>query len=192
MPRLPVLPTIIVAAAVATMMALGFWQLRRAEWKDDLLARYGAAQTMSAEIAWPRDDVVLEASLFRASALTCNRVLTMRTTAATSASGAKGVAHIARCAIAGGGEAEVELGWSLPTQTVKWTGGEARGVIGPGGQLIMRQPVAPLEQLAPPNPADLPNNHLAYAGQWFFFALTALVIYVIALRGRGKGKGKPV
>ena len=24
--------------------------------------------------------------------------------------------------------------------------------------------------------------HLAYAGQWFFFALTALVIYVLALR----------
>jgi surfeit locus 1 family protein len=28
----------------------------------------------------------------------------------------------------------------------------------------------------------LPNNHLMYAGQWFFFALTALVIYVLALR----------
>jgi len=28
--RLPVVPTIIVAAAVALMIALGFWQLRRA------------------------------------------------------------------------------------------------------------------------------------------------------------------
>ena len=35
-----------------------------------------------------------------------------------------------------------------------------------------------------PDPAALPNNHLAYAGQWFFFALTALMIYVVALRRR--------
>jgi surfeit locus 1 family protein len=26
------------------------------------------------------------------------------------------------------------------------------------------------------------NNHLLYAGQWFFFALAAAVIYVLALR----------
>ena len=35
-----------------------------------------------------------------------------------------------------------------------------------------------------PDPTLLPNNHLAYAGQWFFFALTALVIYVMVLRKR--------
>ena len=38
--------------------------------------------------------------------------------------------------------------------------------------------------MAAPDPRDLPNNHLAYAGQWFFFALTALVIYILALRRR--------
>ena len=32
----------------------------------------------------------------------------------------------------------------------------------------------------------MPNNHLAYAVQWFLFALTALVIYAIALRKRLK------
>lgn len=190
MPRLPVLPTIIVAAAVATMIALGVWQLRRADWKDDLLAQYGAAQGMSAEVAWPRTAAALEASLFRASSLTCIRVLSTRTTAATNTAGDKGVAQIARCAIDGGGEAEVELGWSLPTQTVQWAGGEARGLIGPGGQLILHQPVPPLQQLAPPDPQDMPNNHLAYAGQWFFFALTAAAIYFLALRGRVDGRGK--
>ena len=41
--------------------------------------------------------------------------------------------------------------------------------------------------LAPPDPGDLPNNHLMYAGQWFFFALTALVIYLLALRKRRRG-----
>jgi surfeit locus 1 family protein len=49
---------------------------------------------------------------------------------------------------------------------------------------VIGRPVAELAPLAPPDPADIPNNHLAYAGQWFFFALTALVIYVLALRRR--------
>jgi surfeit locus 1 family protein len=60
------------------------------------------------------------------------------------------------------------------------------GVIAPGGTfggtLHASQPAPGLEPLAPPDPSDVPNNHLAYAGQWFFFALTALVIYVLALR----------
>jgi len=33
----------------------------------------------------------------------------------------------------------------------------------------------------------VPNNHLAYAVQWFLFALVAGVIYVIALRRRLRG-----
>jgi surfeit locus 1 family protein len=51
-------------------------------------------------------------------------------------------------------------------------------------RLIAETPQAGLEPLAPPDPGDLPNNHLAYAVQWFFFAATALVIYVLALRRR--------
>ena len=184
MPRLPIFPTIVVGAAVAIMVALGIWQLRRAEWKADLLQRYHQAQTLSAEVPWPRTPQAVEASLFRASRLYCQRVLSMRTTAATSAAGGKGVAQIARCAVAGGGEAEVELGWSLPTAAFSWDGGEVAGIITPRGQLMVRQPPAPLQPLAPPDPADVPNNHLAYAGQWFFFALTALVIYLSALRKR--------
>ena len=61
------------------------------------------------------------------------------------------------------------------------------GIIAPAGEgirLIADPPQAGLEPLAMPDPADLPDNHLAYAGQWFFFALTALVIYVLALRRR--------
>ena len=48
MRRLPILPTLVVAAAVATMIALGIWQLRRAEWKERLLAEYAAAASMPA------------------------------------------------------------------------------------------------------------------------------------------------
>jgi surfeit locus 1 family protein len=180
----PIIPTLIVAAAVAAMIALGVWQLRRAEWKADLLARYSQAQTMSSNVPWPRSNAELERSRFRWSQFDCRRVLAIRTTAATSAGGAKGVAQIARCAIDGGGEAEVALGWSPPTEQVSWSGGPVSGIIAAGGVLHAAQVLRGLEPLAPPDPNDLPNNHLMYAGQWFFFALTALVIYGLALRKR--------
>ena len=105
-------------------------------------------------------------------------------TIATSADGRKGVAQVARCAIDGGGEAEVALGWSTPAETVRWQGGDVSGIIAPNGVLHAAQVRPGLERLAPPDPSDLPNNHLMYAGQWFFFALTALAIYGLALRRR--------
>lgn len=182
--RVPIFATIVVAAAIATMIALGIWQLGRAEWKADLIARYGQAQSTSSEVAWPRNEEELERSLFRWSGFTCERVLAMRSGAGTSVRGEKGWRHVARCALDGGGEAEVALGWSQGPQPPQWHGGEVRGIIAPGGVLQAAQPVQGLAELAPPDPNDLPNNHLAYAGQWFFFALTALVIYVLALRRR--------
>jgi surfeit locus 1 family protein len=180
--RIPILPTIVVAAAVATMIALGVWQLRRADWKENLIARYQQAQAMSSTVPWPRTEAERERSLFRWSQFDCQRVLGIRVTAATSADGAPGVAQVARCSIDGGGEAEVALGWTPPTQSVQWAGGPVTGVIASGGILRAAQPPAGLKPLAPPDPNDLPNNHLSYAVQWFFFALTALVIYVLALR----------
>jgi surfeit locus 1 family protein len=188
--RVPILPTLLVAAAIAAMITLGVWQLRRAEWKADMIARYTQAQAMSANVPWPEDDVGMERALFRWSQFTCERVLGIRTTAATSAAGESGVAQVAHCEVDGGGEAEVALGWSQPTQQIAWDGGRVSGIIAPGGTfggMLHASPPAPsLAPLAPPDPSDLPNNHLAYAGQWFFFALTALVIYVLALRRRAR------
>ena len=37
--KVPILPTLLVAAAVATMIALGVWQLQRLKWKEGLIAR---------------------------------------------------------------------------------------------------------------------------------------------------------
>jgi surfeit locus 1 family protein len=189
--RVPIVPTLVVLAAIAAMIALGVWQLRRAEWKADLIARYTEAQSMSANVPWPKDQAGLEDALFRWSQFTCAHVLGIRTTAATSASGDSGVAQVARCEVEGGGEAEVALGWSRPTQQIAWNGGRVNGIVGPGGSfggMLHASPPAPgLDPLAPPDPQDLPNNHLAYAGQWFFFALTAAVIYVLALRKRWRG-----
>jgi surfeit locus 1 family protein len=100
------------------------------------------------------------------------------------------VAQIARCAVDGGREADVALGWSAPAAGFTWAGGAVSGIIAPGGEfggvLYAAQQPSGLQPLAPPDPADVPNNHMAYAGQWFFFALTAAVIYVLALRRRGR------
>jgi surfeit locus 1 family protein len=190
--RVPLLPTLIVAAAVALMIALGVWQLQRATWKEELLASYRQAQATSSSVPWPRDRSAMERSLFRWSELSCVRVLNQRVTAARSVAGGSGVAQVVHCEIDGGGEAEIALGWSQPTATVNWAGGPVSGIIAPGGEfggtLHASMPPDGLQPLAPPDPADVPNNHLAYAGQWFFFALTALVIYVLALRRRWLGR----
>ena len=53
---------------------------------------------------------------------------------------------------------------------------------GTGVRLVADPPLAGLAANAAPDPRELPDNHLAYAFQWFFFAMTALVIYFLALR----------
>ena len=73
----------------------------------------------------------------------------------------------------------------------EWQGGSVEGIVAPGPRLVAGRPAAGLAPLAPPDPADIPNNHLAYAGQWFFFALTALVIYLLALRRRWASNSSP-
>ena len=43
----------------------------------------------------------------------------------------------------------------------------------------------------PPSLDAIPNNHLAYAVQWFLFAGVAGVIYVIALRRQARRVDQP-
>ena len=184
MRKVPVLPTLLVAAAVATMVALGFWQLGRKGEKEALIARYESAIALSSEAQWPTGEAAVERALYRVTTLECARVLAMRATSGRNASGAPGLAHTASCALAGGGEADIALGWSTDPAPIAWSGGRVTGTIAPGPRLVATNPPPGLERLAHPDPRDLPNNHLAYAGQWFLFALTALVIYVLALRRR--------
>ena len=68
-----------------------------------------------------------------------------------------------------------------------WRGGPVTGIVasaGKGVRLVAAPAQAGLAPLAAPDPANIPNNHLSYAVQWFAFAATALVIYVLALRRR--------
>lgn len=185
--RLPLIPTIIVAAAVATMIALGLWQLARKGEKEAMIARYSATQSLTAEVPFPKRPDEVAGALYRRSRLTCADVTDRRTTAGNGANGETGLAQIVICRLAGGGNAEVALGLSRSPEPVIWSGGTVTGWVGAAGEgarLVAAPPVAGLEPLARPDPRDLPNNHLAYAVQWFLFALTAAVIYALALRRR--------
>ena len=189
--KLPLIPTLVVLAAVATMVALGIWQLQRAEWKEGLLARFHQAQTMSSAVPWPRSPADYERALYRHARIDCAQVTGMDAVAGRSAEGQAGWAHVAHCRLADGGEAAVAIGWSQDPRSPEWSGGEVGGFIGPAGKgvrLVAAPAQAGLAQLAAPDPNDVPDNHLAYAFQWFFFAITALVIYGLALRRKWRGE----
>lgn len=181
---IPVIATLIVIAAAIIMVMLGFWQLGRADEKNALLERYQATDRAGTPIAYPLGADALEANLYRSVSASCETVEEISGRAGTNAVGAKGWAQIAQCRTEGIGSFEVALGWSRAPSPPVYTGGEVTGILAPGGKIVADPPLADLGPLAKPDPADLPNNHLAYAGQWFFFALTALVIYFIALRSR--------
>lgn len=186
MRRIPVFATLIVGAAVATMIALGVWQLQRRDQKEALIARYARVETMSSAVPWPRDPAAAEAALFRHAQVRCVRVLAQGATAGRNLAGTMGWAQTARCVLDSGGEATVALGWTQAPVVKPWAGGEVEGVVAPGEgdsvRLIAGIPPAGLEPLARPDPRDVPNNHLAYAIQWFLFAGVAAAIFGIALR----------
>lgn len=193
--NLPVLPTILVLLAVGTMISLGFWQLDRKAQKEELIARYRTSQAMSADVRFPMAAEAVPDALFRHSSLECGRVVARRTTAGRRSDGVAGLAQMVTCDLAGGGRAEIALGWSPSPELAAWDGGPVSGFVAPAGKgarLVAAPPAPGLQQLALPDPSTLPNNHLAYAGQWFLFAATALVIYVLALRGRGRKRSRPV
>ena len=189
MKRWPIIPTILVVLAVATMIALGVWQLQRKAEKETLLARYEAASGLP-PVAWPAVPHPDKLPLYRLSAVQCMKVVGWRAVSGTSADGKSGYAHLASCQTGGaeGPGATVAVGWSNNHANPKWTGGLVKGVIAPEKaqliRLVASSPVAGLTRLATPSADQIPNNHLLYAIQWFIFAAAAAVIYVLALRKR--------
>ena len=188
--RLPPIPTIIVAAAIALMIGLGIWQLQRATWKDGLVARYHQAEKLP-PITWPteplRDD---QLPLFRHATGVCLRPVGQRAVAGENRSGEPGYVHVVDCSTGAEGPGmSVEVGWSKdPNARVNWRGGLVSGVIAPDRRKRMRLVAASslpgLEPSAPPSISAIPNNHRSYALQWFSFALIALIIYGLAVRKR--------
>lgn len=188
MRRIPVLATVLVLGAIGVMIALGVWQLDRAQQKEALLASYAAVGSNTAEVPFPASAKAAELLLFRRSRVDCRPTGPDAPVAGHNAKGTTGWAHAFICPLPGGSTAEVLIGWSKDLQPRVWTGGVVTGTVTLGAgetvRLIADPPLAGLDANARPDPATIPNNHLSYAIQWFLFALTALVIYGIALRKR--------
>ncbi len=189
--RLPIIPTILVALAVATMVGLGIWQLQRRQEKEALIATYHAAAGKP-PISWPGVPPKDPLPLFRHATGHCLQVAGFRTSAGQNRSGEPGFLIIADCRTGAEGPGmAVELGWSKnPNAGRAYRGGLVSGVIGPDKmnrmRLVAASPGPGLSASAPPSPETIPNNHFSYAIQWFLFAGIAVVIYTLALRWRGR------
>ena len=120
--RVPVVATLVVLAAVATMIWLGVWQLQRKAWKEALIARYEAAEAASGEVPWPAGAAEYDKALYHRSHLDCAAVTAMDAIAGRSARDQPGWAHIAHCELRGGGQANVALGWSNDPAPPRWNG----------------------------------------------------------------------
>ncbi|MGB3165765.1 MAG: SURF1 family cytochrome oxidase biogenesis protein [Alteraurantiacibacter sp.] len=196
--RIPIVPTVVVVAAAAVMVALGVWQLGRADEKAELIARYEAAGQQG-PVSLGDDD--LDGFLYRTVSYPCPDPTEWTAVAGRNSAGRTGYAQQFVCRERiDWAQDDVEVtpaiiaavGWSPGPNRPEWSGGRAEGVLSRAGEdyrIVMAQPVAGLDQLARPDPGDLPNNHLAYAGQWFFFALTALLVYSFALRKKWREQG---
>jgi cytochrome oxidase assembly protein ShyY1 len=201
--KLPLIPTLVVAAAVAVMIGLGIWQIGRASEKEALIALYRANLARPA-IAFPELGPVPREAMFRTSSVHCLEVVKWRTEGGRAADGTTGNRHIAACRTgAEGPGALIDLGVAQdPAVKPKWAGGIASGMITTepdhgsaiarlfgGGtvlapMLVADRPAAGLRASARPSPDTVPNNHRSYAVQWFLFALIAAVIYLLAVAKR--------
>lgn len=202
--RIPVIPTLIVALALAAMIGLGLWQLERRAEKALLLRQYERNLALP-ETAYPSNPTD-GSYLFRTVRGHCLRVVAWQTKGGRLAGGVPGWRQIATCATGAEGPGlVVDIGMSVdPKAKPNWTGGDVSGTamtepdsssalqrwLGqhapPRLMIVSATGEAGLVPSPRPNPSDVPNNHLAYAVQWFLFAGVAAIIYVLALRRRAR------
>lgn len=200
MKRLPIVPTLLVGLAIVAMVALGIWQLQRRTEKEALLARYVQNVTLP-PVAFPTLPVD-DTALFRRASALCLQPVSFQVAGGRNARGGTGWRQIAQCRIGAKGPGfAVQLGFgSDPHAKPSWKGGAVRGYITQapdnepliarwfgGGHaktlmLVADPPVAGLDANPGPDLSAVPNNHLAYAVQWFAFAAIAAIIYALALR----------
>ncbi|KPP93370.1 SURF1 family cytochrome oxidase biogenesis protein [Erythrobacter sp. HL-111] len=202
--RLPVLPTILVLAAVVAMIGLGIWQIGRAQEKDTRIATL-AQRVELPPASYPYADPYDESFLYRTLEAECSEVLEWEAIGGKDTRGRNGWRQIATCLHAPTGTRfKADMGVSAdPGAEPRWAGGAIRGraILEPDerglGELVTRaqrdarlmivaeQAPDGLVPSAQPQPlAAEENSSWAYAGQWFFFALTALVMYGFAIRSR--------
>jgi cytochrome oxidase assembly protein ShyY1 len=202
-PRWPLIPTLLVAVAVAVMIGLGVWQLQRKADKEALIALYQRNMAMSSLVTYPELPPVPDAMLYRKSSVVCLEPVRWDPRSGSDRNGRSGIRMIADCRTGAEGPGVlVDVGIGDDFTPPKWKGGTVQGTIVPGPEqptviermtgmamparamLIADAPVEGLRPSAVPSADDTPNNHLAYAVQWFLFAAAALVIYILAVRRR--------
>ena len=199
--RVPIVSTLLVALAVATMIGLGFWQLQRRTEKLALL-RELAANPARPPVAFPNPPLG-ERLLFRRTSAMCLKPVSF----ALEGAGRDGFRVIAQCSTGAEGPGfAAQLGTTHDAAfKPPWRGGMISGLINqapnhsplvaslfgrgtPRTLMIVADTPAPgLSPSQPATLASIPNNHLAYAVQWFLFAAVALTIYALALRKRAGG-----
>lgn len=204
MQRLPIVATLVVLLAVITMIALGIWQLQRRDGKEALLASFARNADLPV-IAFP-DPPVGERYLFRRASADCASAAAITRAAGRSADGVSGYRYLADCTLPSGTPFQVEMGVAADPKFMPiWRGGAVTGQItyAPNSAPLLQRwfggaapdrlmlvatnpPVPGLLPSRAPDPSGVPNNHLAYAVQWFAFAGIALVIYGLAVRRRMK------
>ena len=197
MRRVPLVSTVLVGLAIAAMIALGLWQLLdRLPQKEAYLAQLAANPARPA-ISFPR--VSDETLLFRRASGFCLQPVAIRLAGA----GAAGFRAIAECRTGAEGPGMVvQLGTTIdPNARVTWRGGKVTGTISHAPSdvpliaeafshapqqmmLVADTPPHGLKANTRPTLDSVPNNHLAYAVQWFVFAALAAIIYALALRRR--------
>ena len=195
--KLPLVPTIVVAVAVAVMIGLGIWQLRKAPVKEEQLERYRAALKMP-PITYPTIPITGDLPLYRYATAMCLRPVSRRATAGRNQAGEAGNVHIVGCTTGAEGPGlSVQVGWSLdPNAKFEWRGGPVSGIIVPDDKTMMRLIAAsPATGLAPnatptATVSVTPSRHRGYALTWFALATAAVVVYLFALRQRWEKEPK--
>lgn len=202
MKRIPIIPTVLVALAVAAMIALGVWQLQRRTEKEALLARYARNVTLPRIVfpVIPVDDGLL----FRRASALCLQPVRFEIEGGRNGRGGTGWRQIAQCRTGAEGPGfAVQIGFGNdPHAKPNWRGGPVRGYItyapdqapliarwfasahSRALMLVADPPANGLDPNPGPDLSAVPNNHLAYAVQWFLFAGVAGIVYVVALRRR--------
>ena len=200
MKRIPIVATILVTFAAAAMIGLGFWQLQRRQEKLAELRVLAANPSLPA-IAFPNPPAGDEL-LFRKAGAFCLKPVGF----SPDGAGKAGFRVIAHCATGAEGPGfAVQLGTTHdPEFKPHWAGGKVNGTIGHApsatpliATLFGKAPPRPLMLVADtpapglaantlPSIDSIPNNHLAYAVQWFLFAGVAVIIYLLALRRRAR------
>lgn len=188
---LPLGPTLLVLVAIPILVALGIWQLDRAQWKEALLAQL-AANDAKPVIDLPPS---LDPSLgFRRVRVICGAIRAWGSpSAGRTVSGAVGYRQLVWCHPGSGEPVLVNIGITSdpklraalgprPSFTGRLVPRDGRPPEDPIFLLVAERSPPPLQPAAPPTVDEIPNNHLAYAGQWFFFALALLGVYGFYVR----------